>query len=157
MTPQHPTGTTMPPRRVPATGAVRRRFVAALAALALTLATGLTPIGCARAKRAVSGAAGDTEPVEPVSVQVQNRHGADVVVYALRGNTRTRLGTVSTGSSQNFVLPMVFVGDIGGFFLIGDPIGTRGGVQSERIVVQGGQRVVWSLEARLAQSSIGIY
>lgn len=131
-----------------------RRAGRTLLLLLALVGVAAAPLGCSRGQKRPAEAA---EPTEPITLQVENRHGTDMVIYVLRGNTRTRLGSVTPGSSATFTLPTVFSGDIGGFYLIGDPIGERTGIQSERIVVQGGQRVVWSLEARLNQSSLGIY
>ena len=131
-----------------------RRAGRALLLLLALAGVAAAPAGCSRGNKRPATAA---EPTEPITVTVENRHGTDMVIYVQRGNTRTRLGSVTPGSTQTFTLPVVFSGDIGGFYLIGDPIGERTGITSERVVAQGGQRIVWSLEARLAQSSLGIY
>jgi hypothetical protein len=90
-------------------------------------------------------------------LRVESRNRADVTIYATRGAVRTRLGMVSAASARDFAIPASFVNDPGGFRLVADPVGSRGTLTSEPIVVRAGQRVVWTLETTLSRSSIAVY
>jgi hypothetical protein len=93
----------------------------------------------------------------PVPLRVDNRYRADVVIYALRGTARVRLGTVTSAATGSLVIPATFVNDPGGLVLVADPVGGRTSLQSERFIVRTGQRVEWSLESSFARSSLGVY
>ena len=93
----------------------------------------------------------------PVPLRVDNRYRADVVVYAVRGSVRSRLGTVTAAATSTLAIPVRFVGDPAGLVLVADPVGDRTSLQSERIIVRNGQRVEWSLESSFARSSIAVY
>lgn len=94
----------------------------------------------------------------PIPLTVESRFREDVTIYVLRGGQRTRLGAVTAMTTQGFLIPVTFSGDAGGFRLLADPVGSlRSPYASEVMVVQPGQRVVWTLESRLGQSSLGIY
>lgn len=96
-------------------------------------------------------------PLEPVTLQVRNHHRTDVVIYLVRGNVRSRLGQVNAGGSANWTFPEVAARDAGGIHLVADPIGDRTALRSERLVLQPGRRVVWTLESGLGRSSLAVY
>lgn len=93
----------------------------------------------------------------PVPLVVENHNRANVVLYAYRGSLRQRLGTVTAGATQQFVIPAHVAGDAGGFVLVADPIGGDPPGRTDVLHVYAGQRLVWTLESNLARSAIGIY
>lgn len=96
-------------------------------------------------------------PREPVTLQVRNHHRTDVVIYLVRGNVRSRMGQVNAGGAANWTFPDVAARDAGGIHLVADPIGDRTSLRSERLVLQAGRRVVWTLESGLGRSSLAVY
>jgi hypothetical protein len=61
---------------------------------------------------------------------VQNDNWMDVVVYAVRGGSRFRLGQVSSVQSAVFELPSAVLGATSGLYILADPVGT---VSAERM------------------------
>lgn len=120
-----------------------RPAVAALAASTL-----LTACSSARYASPSHSAYDDT-----VQVEVTNHNWMDMNVYALRGGTRIRLGTVTTGTTQRFKLPSVLNVHVGDLRLMADPIGSGQQFHSDPILVEPGTRLRWSLENQLALSS----
>jgi hypothetical protein len=126
----------------------------------------LLSLACARREKlavdpSLSPPDGDSSSVAarpaPVRLRVDNRYRADLVVYAVRGTVRSRLGTVTSATTGSLTIPAVFVNDPGGLVLVADPIGARSSLQSERFIVRTGQRVEWSIESSFARSSLGVY
>lgn len=64
------------------------------------------------------------------TLYVQNDNWMDVVVYAVRGGSRFRLGQVSSVQSAVFELPSVALGTSNGLYILADPIGA---VNAERM------------------------
>ena len=91
-----------------ASAAPWRRAGRALLLLVAVAGLAAAPAGCSHGQKKPATAA---DPVEPVTVTVENRHATDMVIYVQRGNTRTRLGNVTPGSKQTYTLPLVFSGD----------------------------------------------
>ncbi|MBW3534699.1 MAG: hypothetical protein KY453_05700 [Gemmatimonadetes bacterium] len=91
-----------------------------------------------------------------VQVEVTNNNWMDMTVHAVRGGTRVRLGTVTTGSSQRFDLPRSLNARAGDLHLVADPIGSQRMHQSRPIMVEPGGLVRWSLENHLALSSFSV-
>ena len=96
-------------------------------------------------------------PPEPATLQVQNHHNSDITIYLVRGNVRSRLGQVVAAGSQRWTLPAPVVRDAAGVVFVADPIGERGELRTERVVLRSGARVVWTLESGLTRSSLAIY
>lgn len=142
---------------------------ARLAARALPLLLAVGTAACARRAAPTASMAGaDTStaaaaaavavPTAPIPLRIENHHRTDVVVYLLRaGGVRVRLGTVTVGGALDASLPPALTNDPGGFALVAHPIGGRYDLRSETVRVRDGQRVVWTLEAGLARSSVGVY
>ena len=104
-----------------------------------------------------SSSAADSAAAAPVTLTVQSHHRANVVVYAVRGTLRQRLGTVTAASTARLTLPPNVVRDAGGFVLLAEPIGGDTSGRTDVLHVFPGQRLVWTLESRLTQSAIAIY
>ena len=117
---------------------------ACLALAAMTLLA-----ACAQAPRYATG---EAKPAQ-VAVEVTNNNWMDVVIYAVSGGNRVRLGSVTTGMQQRFRIPMSLGATSGDFRLEAHPMGSAEVFASDRIVVQPGTRILWSLENQLGLSS----
>ena len=109
-------------------------------------------MGCARS--AATSAASDQEPVQ---LHVANRHWLDVVVYVAAGGQTRRLGTVTATRNATLSVPASLLGTAAMIRFIADPVGSQVRHTSDAISVHGGQRIEWTLEVRLASSSIRIH
>jgi hypothetical protein len=91
---------------------------------------------------------------ESVVLVVDNRNWQDVVIYAVHDGSRSRLGLVVTARTATFTLPPSYVTRGGDLYFIADPVGATRSYSSERIVVQLGQYIEWTLESGLERSSL---
>ena len=91
---------------------------------------------------------------ESVVLMVDNRNWQDVVVYAVHDGSRSRLGLVVAARTASFTLAPSYVTKGGDLYFIADPVGTTRSYSSERVVVQRGQYIEWTLESGLERSSL---
>jgi len=96
-------------------------------------------------------------PASEIVLQVSNHNYLDVVVYVLHDGQRTRIGTVTGSSSQVFYLPVRLLGQGHEIQLYGDAIGSPDFARTERLIIQPGQYIEWTLESDLKRSSVGVY
>jgi hypothetical protein len=89
-------------------------------------------------------------------VVVRNGNWLDAVVYAVRGATRVRLGSVTGLNTATFRIPSNISPD-GTFQLLVDPIGSSTVYMSDDFVVTPGQRVELSIAPALAMSTVAIW
>lgn len=92
-----------------------------------------------------------------IPVDVENNYRADVSVILVRGSQRRRLGTVPPNARRRLLVPASFAADQGGFALLADPVAGGESVLSQTVVARPGQRLVWTLESRLARSVLAVY
>lgn len=93
--------------------------------------------------------------VEPAVVRVTNYNWMDVVVYAVQGNRRVRLGQVTTMGTTSFRLPSAMTSNATqSVRLMVDPVGSTQGWQTEGISVQAGQQVQFNVQNALQLSSV---
>ena len=92
-----------------------------------------------------------------VTVQVQNQNWSDMVVYAVRGGMRVRLGTVSAMSRGSFPVPRTALAGSGQLRLLADPIGSSRGFLSDVLSVRPGQRVSLEVGHDLAMSFTSVW
>ena len=85
---------------------------------------------------------------------VDNRNWQDVVVYAVHDGTRSRLGLVVATRTATFTLAPSYVTKGGDLYFVADPVGATRSYSSERVVVQRGQYIEWTLESGLERSSL---
>jgi hypothetical protein len=85
------------------------------------------------------------EPDAPARVQVQNQGFSDMVIYALNGAQRVRLGTVTGNSTRTFTIPRYLVGGAGPLRFLADPIGGNRTPVSEEMTVQPGDLVTLTI------------
>jgi len=70
---------------------------------------------------------------------------------------RTRVGTVTATSTQQFDLSGRLLGSTRQVSLIGEAVGSREVVSTEMLSVQPGQYIEWTLENALRRSSVAVY
>ncbi len=78
-------------------------------------------------------------------VQVQNQGFSDMVVYAVNGAQRIRLGLVNGNSTQTFTIPRHLVRGAGPIRFLADPIGGNRTPVSEELTVQPGDTVTLTI------------
>ena len=80
-------------------------------------------------------------PVEPAQITVHNRNVLDVNIIAYRGTERIRLGTITSGNSQVFVLEEHIVVNAPTIRFIADPIGSARNILIEELTVFPGDAI----------------
>ena len=98
-------------------------------------------------------------PADPIDVLlvVTNHHFLDVTIYLDHDGQRTRLGTVTAVSSEDFRLPWRLLRASRQFRLFGEAVGSSEAVITEALTIQVGQSIEWTLEHDLRRSSVGVY
>jgi hypothetical protein len=90
----------------------------------LLLAASFAASGCAHGTRLASAQKERTFCAKSTAtVYVQNDNWLDIVVYAVRGGARFRLGMVTSVQSAVFELPAAALGATNSLYLLADPIG----------------------------------
>ena len=122
--------------------------------LLLVAALGGPVAGCGTV--AGRGAAGGSGPDAGVSLEVNNRHWRDVVVYVTRGGARTRLGMVTSNSTRTFGISRDFVA--GGYTvtLRAEVVGSDEFLRPGPVTVSPGDRILWRLRPVLNQSDLSV-
>ena len=93
------------------------------ALIALVLAAAVSS-GCAHATHGASDANQRTFCAKSTAtLYVQNDNWMDIVVYAVRGSSRFRMGQVSSLQSAVFELPSAVIGASGSVYILADPVG----------------------------------
>lgn len=95
-------------------------------------------------------------PLEPVVVIVNNSNYLDVDVFAVRGTSRARVGSVTGLSSATFTVPAHFAAD-GNLQLLVDPIGSNATYLTDKIAVGPGQSLELTVAAVLRMSSYSVW
>lgn len=90
-------------------------------------------------------------------LRVINAYKLDVTVYLVHDGQRTRVGTVTAMATHDFVLADWLLGVSHRISLLGDPFGSTEIVQSERVLVEPGQFVEWTLASILRNSYLSVY
>jgi hypothetical protein len=97
------------------------------------------------------------QPAQDIPLRVTNRNWLDVAIYVLHDGQRTRVGTVTGSSAQEFKLPLWMLGQSHELTLIGEAIGSSDVARTEMLVIQPGQYIDWTLETNLRRSSVGVF
>jgi hypothetical protein len=121
-------------------------------AVLVVLAFGASGAGCASARQ-TAGTIGES-PYGPVKLLVKNNAWADVVIYALRGGQRVRVGTVVATNQASLTLRPDLVGPGGEVRVQAYPIGGGGAYVSPSVFASPGGVVTVSLETDLQRSTI---
>lgn len=99
------------------------------------------------------GAAGD--PREgAVSVEVTNNATERLVVYAIYGGQRTRVGDVTALGSATFRLPPSLEGGAARVRFVLDAIGSTDGYRSEELFLSPGDAVIIRVQPNLRQTTV---
>jgi hypothetical protein len=80
-------------------------------------------------------------PFTAAMLQVENRGFADMVIYAISGAQRLRLGLATGNSTKAFTIPGTLIRGAGPLRFLADPIGGNRSPISEEMVVQPGDIV----------------
>jgi hypothetical protein len=88
---------------------------------------------------------------------VINHHWLDVTIYIVHDGQRTRVGTVTATTTQQFTLSSRLLGATRQVSLIGEAVGSMEVVGTEMLAVQAGQYIEWTLENVLKRSSVAVY
>lgn len=96
----------------------------------------VTLLGCAR--RTAESAPG---PSSAAMLQVENRGFSDMVIYAISGSQRIRLGLATGNSTRGFTIPPAILRGGGPLRFLADPIGGSRTPISEEMVVHPGDIV----------------
>jgi hypothetical protein len=125
-----------------------RRAVLAVAA------TALLTTACSGATYPTREAARRTATTQ---VAVKNHNWMDMTIYAMRdGSSRIRIGSVVSGTTERFQLPLSFDLRTGGLRLMADPVGSGETFTSEPIYAESGSVVNWTIENHIQLSSFFI-
>jgi len=89
-------------------------------------------------------------------VTVNNSNYLDVDVFAVRGTTRSRVGSVTGLSSATFSLPTHYAPD-GSLQLLVDPIGSSATYLTDKIALGPGQHLELTVAAILRMSSYSVW
>ena len=109
---------------------------------------------------ACSGKSGDDEDIEPiefdVQITVENRNWQNIVIFALRGGNRVRLGMVTSMSTQIFTIKSEMTRS-SEFQLMADPVGALDVYHSDPVRIEPGDQIHWTLASNLVHSGIFVY
>lgn len=81
-------------------------------------------------------------------VQVENQGFADMVIYAVSGGQRIRLGLATGNSTRTFTIPRYLVGGATPVQFLADPVGGNQTPVSETMAVQPGDLVTLTIPPR---------
>src|SRR6476660_5529524 len=84
-------------------------------------------------------------PDAPAVLQVENRGFADMVIYAVSGSQRLRLGLATGNSTKSFTIPASLVRIGGPLRFLADPVGGTRTPVSDEMVVQPGDVVTLTI------------
>jgi hypothetical protein len=84
-------------------------------------------------------------PEAPAMLQVENRGFSDMVVYAVSGAQRVRLGIATGNSTRSFTIPRYLIRGVGPLRFLADPIGGNRTPVSEEMTVQAGDIVTLTI------------
>jgi hypothetical protein len=127
----------------------------ALRTIAITALTLVSAGACAP----MAPAAGPTpsDRAQETTVTVANHNWSDMTIYLEAGGMRHRLGTVTTGRTETFLMPRSAWLPSGDVRLVADPIGSSEAYVTERILVNRGQEIEFTVQNHLAISSWAVW
>lgn len=92
-----------------------------------------------------------------VAVRIDSHHWNDVVIRYYHDGVWERLGIAGAVKASNFFIPWAKLAGGGTLRLEADPIDGDDPIYTDLLPVQPGRLVLWTLERRLEQSSVGVY
>ena len=99
---------------------------------------------------------GAAQPPERLAVTVKNTNWMDMDVFAVRGSTRSRVGSVTGLTTATFGVPANFAPDGVLQFMV-DPIGSEATYMTDKISVSPGQRVELAIGAVLRMTTYAVW
>ena len=93
-------------------------------------------------------AAAGPEPASTATVQVENQGFTDMVIYAVSGGQRVRLGLATGNSTKSFTIPRYLLSGAGPIRFLADPIGGSRTPVSEEMSVRAGDVVTLTIPPR---------
>jgi hypothetical protein len=96
-------------------------------------------------------------PRSEVAIRIDSHHWNDVVIRYYHDGVWERLGLAGAVKASNFFIPWSKLMGGGTLRLEADPVDGDDPVYTDVLPVQPGRLVVWTLERRLEQSSVGVY
>ncbi len=124
--------------------------LATLSVLLLAVAVG----ACSTTRGGEGEDGSDGARDRPVYVEIENQSWNTVHVYVLAGGQYQSLGQISSQNSSRYEVPRGMMGGRKEIRLAADPIGSREGFISDRILVEPGDVVSWTLTQPLAHSRV---
>ncbi len=85
------------------------------------------------------------EPASSAMVQVENQGFTDMVIYAISGGQRVRLGLATGNSTKIFTVPRYLTAGAGPIRFLADPIGGNRTPVSEEMSVRPGDLVTLTI------------
>lgn len=122
-------------------------------AMAFTLAGVSGGCSSAMEREPANAFAGETE----TTVLVTNNNWSDMTLYATRNGAMTRLGSVTSMSTERFRLPSPLVVGSGNLQLVADPLGSSQTYRSPPLLVSAGQQIEFTLQNNLALSTLSVW
>jgi hypothetical protein len=92
--------------------------------------------------------AANPSPENQAMIRVENQGFADMVIYAVNGGQRIRLGTANGNSTESFAVPNYLIRTGAPLRFLADPIGGDRSPVSEEIMVQPGDVVTLTIPPR---------
>jgi len=110
-------------------------------------------VGCSHRHGAETGSA----PDEGWTLTIVNHHWLDVSIYVMSDAGRSHVALVAATRTESFEMPARMITGGRLITLEANPIGANQTLRSERLAIQGGQRVEWTLETGLERSTVAVY
>lgn len=122
-------------------------------------ATAFIATGCAtNSSPVMTSSDGVLPPIaQETTVEVRNHNWSDMVIYAVHGNSRTRLGMVTSMNRRSFDLPGYVEISSTDLHLLARPIGSQDEFMMGPIHVSKGQRVEIRLENQIGISNWAVW
>ena len=92
-----------------------------------------------------------------VPIEIQNRHTLDLTIYVTRSGKAQRVGMATAVRSTYLNLPVRHLGPGNELILMAHAIGAARRLQSERLVVMPGQKVVWTIDHGFSHASSAVW
>ncbi len=92
-----------------------------------------------------------------VPVEIQNRHTLDLTIYITRSGKSQRIGMATAARSTFLRLPSHLLGPGNELTLMAHAIGAARRLQSERLIVMPGQKVVWTIDHGFHTASSAVW
>lgn len=92
-----------------------------------------------------------------VPVEIQNHHTLDLTIYVVQSGKSQRVGMATAAKSTFLRLPVRHLGPGNELLLMAHAIGAARRLQSDRMVVMPGQRVVWTIDSGFQHTSTAVW